>query len=850
MTPIPTHALLLLSMLLPACGDKTTETAEPAAPDHTGLDTSAPVDADEDGYGVDADCDDTDPAIYPGADELCDGVDNNCNGVADEGFADTDMDDVADCADAETCDGADNDGDGAVDEDFADGDGDALADCLDSEECDGLDNDGDGRTDEGYDGDGDGWLPCGADDLDPEELDCDDSDSAVSPGASEVGDSAADEDCDGLIDEGGWAAGDLVLSELLVNPEAHSDPDGEWIELFNASGRSVYLNGLTLVSGGEEHKVSAAEPLALDPGGYALLMLSGDTASNGGLIADYVYDTVSLSNEGDTLTVFAGEVEVDAVTWDDGALFPAASGYSMSLDPAFTNAADNDQGGLWCVAPEQWGFGTDFGSPGEENPLCPTLDRDNDGFSGDEGDCDDADDTINPGAEEVPYDGIDNDCDPDTLDDDLDQDGFDAVETGGLDCDDTDPDTNPDGVEICDPDNSDEDCDGLSDDDDDDVTGTDTWYPDSDSDSFGDPDGAALVSCDQPLGYVLDDNDCDDDAADINPGEAETPYDGIDNDCDPDTLDDDLDQDGYNDLSTGGIDCDDEDPLTYPGAPERCDGTSGDEDCDGVIDEDLVYEDNDRDGFIDCDDDCDGDNPLVHPYAWEDTSDGIDNDCDGEIDGDDTDAATALSLSDDSVSLISFADFTFNLCGTDYTQAYVSSNGRVMLGTSYSTDYSESASGHYSYPSLAGLYDDLNPSSGGTVYWIEYEDAVGVYFRDVHEYSTTNDQTFSMIFLGDGRMMLEYEEITVSDGLAGWACGSGSLGSRAVDLTNELLDLPEDSLGIGKGTETSVYQLFTSGNDLDGKTFMFCVQSGTDADGDGWTGDCGDPDDSDASITP
>ena len=62
---------------------------------------------------------------------------------------------------------------------------------------------------------------------------------------------------------------------------------------------------------------------------------------------------------------------------------------------------------------------------------------------------------VDTAQEEIPYDGIDNDCDPTTLDDDLDQDGFVLAE----DCDDTNPMINPDAVEI--PANGiDEDCDG------------------------------------------------------------------------------------------------------------------------------------------------------------------------------------------------------------------------------------------------------------------------------------------------------------------------------------------------------------------------------------------------------
>ncbi len=62
-------------------------------------DTVAQTDADGDGYGADDDCDDTDPAVHPGAEELCDQLDNDCDGVVDDGFGDADGDGLDDCVD-------------------------------------------------------------------------------------------------------------------------------------------------------------------------------------------------------------------------------------------------------------------------------------------------------------------------------------------------------------------------------------------------------------------------------------------------------------------------------------------------------------------------------------------------------------------------------------------------------------------------------------------------------------------------------------------------------------------------------------------------------------------------------
>lgn len=87
--------------------------------------------------------------------------------------------------------------------------------------------------------------------------------------------------------------------------------------------------------------------------------------------------------------------------------------------------------------------------------LSTAVDADNDGFT-DDVDCDDSNAEINPGQSEIPYNGIDDDCDPSSLDDDLDQDGFNQVD----DCDDNDAGINPGADDI--PNNGiDEDCDGV-----------------------------------------------------------------------------------------------------------------------------------------------------------------------------------------------------------------------------------------------------------------------------------------------------------------------------------------------------------------------------------------------------
>ncbi len=239
------------------------------------------TDDDNDGDPDDTDCESKNPSINHDMPEACDGVDNNCDGFIDEGFPDNDSDGAADCADEDTdgdgesnmtdcqplnpdvhhkaeeeCDSVDNNCNGVVDEEdalgclpaFDDLDQDGwgvfetqsclcnpyqpgksveFGDCDDNnpgispvmmETCDGLDNDCDDQIDEGeatgcvltyVDNDGDGWglfdsqqCLCNANQpgLSLKFGDCDDNNPDMSPDMTEMCDDK-DNNCSGVIDE-------------------------------------------------------------------------------------------------------------------------------------------------------------------------------------------------------------------------------------------------------------------------------------------------------------------------------------------------------------------------------------------------------------------------------------------------------------------------------------------------------------------------------------------------------------------------------------------------------------------------------------------------------------------------
>jgi hypothetical protein len=182
----------LLVVLILGCGDKDTEDT---AGDSGGDSDETVTDADSDGYDSETDCDDDDPEVNPDASEVCDGIDNNCDGIVDDDavdqgswFADADGDGYGD---PEQSTQACAPPDGHVDDD---------TDCDDEHDdaypgaeevwYDGIDQDCAGGDD--YDADEDGYTVTGTSDDD-----CNDQDDTVNPGAKEVCGDLTDNNCDG-----------------------------------------------------------------------------------------------------------------------------------------------------------------------------------------------------------------------------------------------------------------------------------------------------------------------------------------------------------------------------------------------------------------------------------------------------------------------------------------------------------------------------------------------------------------------------------------------------------------------------------------------------------------------------
>ena len=122
------------------------------------------------------------------------------------------------------------------------------------------------------------------------------------------------------------------------------------------------------------------------------------------------------------------------------------------------------------------------------------------------------------------------------------------------DCDDTRADVHPGAVEVCDADDTDEDCDGLADDADESVdpAGYVTGFADADGDGYG---ADAVSACDPESAVVEVDGDCDDADGASYPGAEEILDDGVDQDCDGADATDPGDGDGGDEPDSGGCAC-------------------------------------------------------------------------------------------------------------------------------------------------------------------------------------------------------------------------------------------------------------------------------------------------------
>ena len=627
------------------------------------------VDSDDDGWGRgEGDCDDNNPDIFPTADERCDGIDNDCDGLVD------------------------NEDDSVVDQIpfLPDTDGDTFpAQVAPRMSC---------TQPVGFVPVPDPTVPA------LQAYDCNDQVFGISPAAYEQVGTGIDQNCDGFISCYADADLDRFGSPRTIVDHRTDDPfcldPGVTLTSTDCDDAdpAINPNALERCDGGAgidedcDNLVNDADPSVTE---QVVWYLDGDEDTQGQTSITLRRCAASDPSVPGTQYVRNGKDCNDA----NPAIFEGADEVCNGIDDDCDGVPDNDP-----INPRSWYIDADadgFGEAGTANILqgcAQPL-----GYAPNPSDCDDANSTINPGAPEGPGDGIDQNCDArevcylnadgdgyggpaSQLSTDLTCTAANLLSNVSGDCDDTDPASFPGAPEVCD--GADNDCDSRIDDADEDLITNLTWYRDADGDLTGDP-GFPVRACTQPVGFVPAPDpatplpnggyDCNDRDSGTRPTLAnanEAIANGIDESCDGTGLCYvDLDGDGDGDdsgvtvtstsiscalpgVSATRADCDDSTAAVGPHVPERCDpGSLIDEDCDGLTDDedgsviggDLWFRDGDHDGFgnaaislVQCaapsgfvanDTDCDDRRADVNPAATE-VCDGLDRDedCDGLAD--------------------------------------------------------------------------------------------------------------------------------------------------------------------------------------------------------------------------
>ena len=494
------------------------------------------IDADSDGYGDPAtavfncvqpqnyiptgeDCDDGDASISPDGVEVCNELDDDCDGEVDEDvtpswWADEDQDGYGAGEPIEACEAPD----GTVDNDFdCDDTSDAVNPVAD-DGCNGIDDDCDDEIDESPDGtfyrdeDGDGYgdasipvtdcdAPTGYTD---DATDCDDEDAAIHPETVWYADSDAD---------------------------GYGDADTTAVQCEQPSG-------YTLDSADCDDTLDTVSPDGVEVCDEVDQDCDGDVDED---VTTTFYEDADGDGYGTSTTTEAceepsGYASVDGDCDDgDGDTWPGATETCDEDDDDCDG--DVDEGVTTTYYADSDGDG--YGDASSSTDACSAPS----GYVADDTDCDDTKGARNPSASEV-CNTHDDDCDGDvdegvttTYYADTDGDGYgDATSStescstvsgyvaDDTDCDDSKWGVNPGSFETCD--EEDDDCDGDTDE-----GVTTTYYADTDGDGYGDAD-STTEACSVPSGYTTDLTDCDDGASGVNPGATEICDDGIDQDCD------------------------------------------------------------------------------------------------------------------------------------------------------------------------------------------------------------------------------------------------------------------------------------------------------------------------------
>lgn len=175
------------------------------------------------------------------------------------------------------------------------------------------------------------------------------------------------------------AAGTLLITEVMKDPNFVSDTTGEWFEVHNPTAEDIDLEGWTLRDAGADTTVLAgsAGSILVPAGGYVTLGNGTGTLETGGVVHAAVYTDFVLENGADEIVLEDAEgVLIASLAFDDGLQWPDAVGASMGLDALYLHPTYMEDPEFWSVSDCELGgvpYSDDAATPGIANDQCNTV---------------------------------------------------------------------------------------------------------------------------------------------------------------------------------------------------------------------------------------------------------------------------------------------------------------------------------------------------------------------------------------------------------------------------------------------------------------------------------------------
>ena len=164
----------------------------------------------------------------------------------------------------------------------------------------------------------------------------------------------------------------IVINEIMQNPSAVGDSEGEWFEIYNNSNNEINLSGFIIKDNDiDSHLIT--DSVSVGAYSFAVLGRNNDMSLNGGVQLDYQYEGINLANgEDEIVLIDPYRFTIDSVAYDDDMMFPDPNGATMAL---INIELDNSIDSNW-VEYDSLTYGDgDYGTPGFENfPLAELCD--------------------------------------------------------------------------------------------------------------------------------------------------------------------------------------------------------------------------------------------------------------------------------------------------------------------------------------------------------------------------------------------------------------------------------------------------------------------------------------------